>query len=131
MLGTAKLSRVSQPYGWRQAHGAQRQSMVKRAAVKAGINAAVSPHWLRHAHGSHAIDREATLPEVQSTLVTAISPPRPAICMRVLTAPDAFSCSEATTQRNAQSPCEAYYPRSPPSLNKLGLFGALARRLRC
>jgi integrase/recombinase XerD len=43
-------------------------AMVKRAAAKAGINAAVSPHWLRHAHGSHAIDRGASLPEVQSTL---------------------------------------------------------------
>ena len=43
-------------------------AMVKRAAAKAGINGAVSPHWLRHAHGSHAIDRGASLPEVQSTL---------------------------------------------------------------
>lgn len=42
--------------------------MVKRAAAKAGITMAVSPHWLRHAHGSHAIDRGATLPEVQTTL---------------------------------------------------------------
>jgi integrase/recombinase XerD len=42
--------------------------MVKRVAAKAGINAAVSPHWLRHAHGSHAIDRGASLPEVQATL---------------------------------------------------------------
>src|SRR5215475_6542122 len=42
--------------------------MVKRAAAKAGIEAPVSPHWLRHAHGSHAIDRGATLPEVQNTL---------------------------------------------------------------
>jgi len=42
--------------------------MVKRAASKAGINEAISPHWLRHAHGSHAIDRGASLPEVQSTL---------------------------------------------------------------
>jgi len=43
-------------------------AMVKRAAANAGINRAVSPHWLRHAHGSHAIDRGASLPEVQSTL---------------------------------------------------------------
>jgi integrase/recombinase XerD len=43
-------------------------AMVKRAAAKGGINEAVSPHWLRHAHGSHAIDRGASLPEVQSTL---------------------------------------------------------------
>jgi integrase/recombinase XerD len=42
--------------------------MVKRAATKAGINADVSPHWQRHAHGSHAIDRGASLPEVQATL---------------------------------------------------------------
>ena len=42
--------------------------MVKRAAAKAGITMAVSPHWLRHVHGSHAIDRGASLPEVQSTL---------------------------------------------------------------
>jgi integrase/recombinase XerD len=42
--------------------------MVKRAAKKAGINADVSPHWLRHAHGSHAIERGASLPEVQATL---------------------------------------------------------------
>jgi integrase/recombinase XerD len=42
--------------------------MVKRTAAKAGINGAISPHWLRHAHGSHAIDRGASLPEVQTTL---------------------------------------------------------------
>ena len=42
--------------------------MVKRAAAKAGIDVPVSPHWLRHAHGSHAIDHGATLPEVQATL---------------------------------------------------------------
>src|SRR5262245_24824621 len=42
--------------------------MVKRTTAKAGINQDVSPHWLRHAHGSHAIDRGASLPEVQTTL---------------------------------------------------------------
>jgi integrase/recombinase XerD len=41
---------------------------VKRAANAAGIEATVSPHWLRHAHASHDIDRGATLPEVQTTL---------------------------------------------------------------
>jgi integrase/recombinase XerD len=44
------------------------QSMMKRAAKAAGINEKVSPHWLRHAHGSHAIERGASLPEVQATL---------------------------------------------------------------
>jgi integrase/recombinase XerD len=43
-------------------------AMVKRAAARAGITGAVSPHWLRHAHGSHAIDRGASLPEVRATL---------------------------------------------------------------
>ena len=42
--------------------------MIKRAAKAAGINTAVSPHWLRHAHGSHAIERGASLPEVQAKL---------------------------------------------------------------
>jgi integrase/recombinase XerD len=35
---------------------------------RAGIDAPVSPHWLRHAHARYAIDRGATLPEVQATL---------------------------------------------------------------
>ncbi len=58
--------------------------MVKRTARKAVISEAVSPHWLRHAHGSHAIDRGASLPEVQSTLghgniaTTSGLPARPA-----------------------------------------------------
>ena len=38
------------------------------AAKRAGINTAVSAHWLRHGHASHAIDRGATLAEVQTTL---------------------------------------------------------------
>jgi integrase len=42
--------------------------MIKEAAEAAGVNADVSPHWLRHAHGSHAIERGATLPQVQQTL---------------------------------------------------------------
>jgi integrase/recombinase XerD len=42
--------------------------MLKRTAKRAGIAETVSPHWLRHAHGSHALDRGATLAEVQTTL---------------------------------------------------------------
>ena len=42
--------------------------MVKAAAKRAGVNEAVSPHRLRHAHGSHAIERGASLPRVQQTL---------------------------------------------------------------
>jgi site-specific recombinase XerD len=43
-------------------------AMVKRAAAKAGLPSGVSPHWLRHAHGPHAIDRGVSPPEVQATL---------------------------------------------------------------
>jgi integrase/recombinase XerD len=48
------------------------RGMVKRAAARAGIDeetaVRISPHWLRHAHASHAIDGGASLPEVQETL---------------------------------------------------------------
>lgn len=42
---------------------------VVRAAVKrARINLPVSPHWFRHAHASHALDRGAPIHLVQATL---------------------------------------------------------------
>lgn len=43
-------------------------AMVKRAAKAAGVNAKLSPHWLRHAHRSHALGNGTTLAEVQQTL---------------------------------------------------------------
>lgn len=42
--------------------------IVKRAAERAGIELPVSPHWLRHAHASHALDRGAPIHLVQATL---------------------------------------------------------------
>jgi site-specific recombinase XerD len=42
--------------------------VVRKAARRAGIEAAVSPHWLRHAHASHALDRGASIHLVQATL---------------------------------------------------------------
>jgi integrase/recombinase XerD len=42
--------------------------IVRKAARRAGIEADVSPHWLRHAHGSHALDRGAPIHLVQATL---------------------------------------------------------------
>jgi integrase/recombinase XerD len=42
--------------------------IVKQAAKRAGIEASVSPHWLRHAHASHALDRGAPIHLVQATL---------------------------------------------------------------
>ena len=42
--------------------------IVRRAALRAGIDVPVSPHWLRHAHASHALDRGAPIHLVQATL---------------------------------------------------------------
>jgi len=41
---------------------------VRRAAKKAGIEELVSPHFLRHSHGTHALHRGADLATVRETL---------------------------------------------------------------
>lgn len=42
--------------------------LIQRSARAAGITSNVSPHWLRHAHASHAIERGAPIHLVQATL---------------------------------------------------------------
>lgn len=42
--------------------------IVRKAAIRAGIEKAVSTHWLRHAHASHSLDRGAAISLVQATL---------------------------------------------------------------
>lgn len=42
--------------------------IVRKAARRAGLDVPVSPHWLRHAHASHALDRGAPIHLVQATL---------------------------------------------------------------
>lgn len=42
--------------------------IVRKAAIRAGLSQKVSPHWLRHAHASHALDRGAPIHLVQATL---------------------------------------------------------------
>jgi integrase/recombinase XerD len=42
--------------------------IVKAAARRAGVTDAVSPHWLRHCHASHALDEGAPIHLVQQTL---------------------------------------------------------------
>jgi site-specific recombinase XerD len=49
-------------------HPSQVKRIIKVAAERAGIEAPVSPHWLRHAHASHAPDRGAPIHLVQATL---------------------------------------------------------------
>jgi len=42
--------------------------IVASAAQRAGIEGNVSPHWLRHSHASHALDRGANIALVRDTL---------------------------------------------------------------
>jgi site-specific recombinase XerD len=42
--------------------------IVRTAARRAGIAGNVSPHWLRHAHASHALNRGCPIHLVQATL---------------------------------------------------------------
>jgi integrase/recombinase XerD len=42
--------------------------IVHAAAERAGLELRVSPHWFRHAHASHALDRGAPIHLVQATL---------------------------------------------------------------
>jgi len=51
--------RLSKTQAWR---------IVRAAALRAGIKGNVSPHWMRHAHASHSLERGASLALVGSTL---------------------------------------------------------------
>ena len=42
--------------------------IIRRAASTAGISGNISPHWLRHAHASHALDRGAPIHLVRDGL---------------------------------------------------------------
>jgi len=57
---------VSQKYGPLSLSQAWR--IVKAATKRAGINPGASPHWLRHAHASHALERGCPIHLVQATL---------------------------------------------------------------
>jgi hypothetical protein len=51
---------------------------LRRAAKRAGVADNVSPHWLRHAHASHALDRGAPIHLVQAKLGHSSVPHTPA-----------------------------------------------------
>jgi len=46
----------------------QIRNIIAAAGKRAGIEGHVSPHWLRHSHASHSLDRGAPIQLVQSTL---------------------------------------------------------------
>ena len=49
-------------------HPSQAWRIVRSAAKRAGIEKAVSPHFLRHAHASHALERGVKLTTLRDTL---------------------------------------------------------------
>jgi integrase/recombinase XerD len=42
--------------------------IVRKAARRVGLEVNVSPHWLRHSHATHALERGAPIHLVASTL---------------------------------------------------------------
>jgi integrase/recombinase XerD len=42
--------------------------IVAKAAARAGLELSVSPHWLRHSHATHALERGAPIHLVAATL---------------------------------------------------------------
>jgi site-specific recombinase XerD len=70
LKGEAKA--VDSIFRSRKGGGALDVSQVRRivyaGAQKAGLEQKVSPHWMRHAHASHALDRSAPIHLVQATL---------------------------------------------------------------
>ena len=61
--GPVYVSRKGSPLSVSQAF-----RIVRAAARRVGVEKNVSPHWLRHCHGSHALDRGAAVHLVQATL---------------------------------------------------------------
>jgi len=49
-------------------HPSSIERMVAKAAARAGLELAVSPHWLRHSHATHALERGAPIHLVAATL---------------------------------------------------------------
>ena len=49
-------------------HPSMVERIVTKAAQRAGVEGKVSPHWLRHSHATHALERGAPIHLVQATL---------------------------------------------------------------
>jgi integrase/recombinase XerD len=71
LLNLRKDAAADEPVFRSRQHGAltsmQVERIVKAAAIRAGLPKEVSPHWLRHAHCSHALERGANPALVRDT----------------------------------------------------------------
>jgi integrase/recombinase XerD len=65
-----RSQKKGQDGGARAITARQAERIVKATAMRAGLknSSEVSPHWLRHAHASHAMERGAKIHLVQATL---------------------------------------------------------------
>ena len=54
--------------GFKPLQARQIRKIVNDTAAEAGLSGSVSPHWLRHSHASHSLDRGAPPQLVQQTL---------------------------------------------------------------
>ena len=99
--------------------------IVQAAAARAGLPAAVSPHWLRHAHASHALERGATVdagPARRSA--TPTSPPPRSTCT-----PAPATAPAATWPSDGRPPAHLRRPRGaarPPARRARGRCGRSA-----
>jgi integrase/recombinase XerD len=64
----SRKSRSSQRETQGHLDGSQVVRIVRKAAERAGIEAKVSPHWLRHSHASHSLERGASIQLVKESL---------------------------------------------------------------
>src|SRR5437763_4546669 len=72
LMGRRGAAKAEEPvFGSRSGKALDRgrvRVILRRAAQRAGVVEEVSPHWLRHAHASHALDHGAPIHLVQATL---------------------------------------------------------------
>lgn len=66
--GASSDSWVFPGQGNNHLHRSTVNRLIDRLTIKAGIKLDVSPHWLRHAHVSHALDRGAPVHLVQANV---------------------------------------------------------------
>jgi integrase/recombinase XerD len=66
--GPAEMPVFPSRRGGGHLHPTAVERIVWKAARRAGVEGKVSPHWLRHAHATHALERGAPIHLVQATL---------------------------------------------------------------
>jgi integrase/recombinase XerD len=91
--------------------------IVKAAARRADIEVPVSPHWLRHAHASHALDRGHPFTWCKRRWAMPVLPPRVGTSMPAPRKAPASSCrSNSVRKLSCQRRMKAAWP-APSSMS--------------